>query len=191
MKKLVLFTALLVSLLSCVSTRYYGFALVTVDRPVHFAEKHGAIAGEKNIDLKSPYCTFHDSCLRISIAITDDRIAFKLTNTMQKSFNVVWDKCGFKSPTGSIVHVIHQGTNYAHKEEWQRPSVVASGNTIDDFLLPAFHVSVYAEGNDGFAVKPLIFSWDFGKECAAVFALEIDNEIVEYTIRFTINPVQK
>jgi hypothetical protein len=153
-------------------------------------EKFGPITGEKNDGLQQPYCTFHDSCIRASFAVTDDRIAIKLTNKSKSPVKIVWDKCALKGSGGTTMRVIHEGINYAHKESWQRPTIVLEGKTISDFLLPSIHVNVYSEGSAGWSVLPLVLPENYGKDMNVILALEINGTLVEYAVLLKINPVQ-
>jgi hypothetical protein len=87
---------------------------------------------------------FQDRFIRIEFVIFT-RFAFRLTNQSTAGLEIDWDRASYVDPQGSAHRVIHQGTRFIERDRAQAPSILPSGSSIEDALVPADHIE-FADG---------------------------------------------
>jgi hypothetical protein len=190
MKKYALLSAVFVVLASCMPSSYFcNFTLLDVQRPATAAATGGPVTIAKDPDTLSIKYRFSDSLFDAVFFITEYQVEFALKNKTGRPVKVLWEKSAYVNPRGDRKRVIHRGIGYAQKSVMQSPTIVASGETISEILLPSEHVNVYLYGSGGWSLYPLLSRNDAGKNVSVVLALEIGGVVNEYVFTMKINAV--
>lgn len=119
-----------------------------------------------DLDLVEPVASsslyYSDGRIQIAFALRQaahgagkEGIAFTIRNLTGSEIEIDWNRSGFWLPGGQMSGVIHAGVRFIQAETYLPPTVIPSGRTLSDFVIPTR--SIYPSVI-GWRVRPLDLS---------------------------------
>ena len=120
---------------------------------------------------------FEDSIVHVSFKISDKSIDFTLGTKARESLKIDWNDASI-TMFGRADQVIHNGIKYIKRFDPMPPTIIPSGATINESVIPAFKVyenTVHVQDNyhghytvaeGGWKINDLLISWDHKDDMA-------------------------
>ena len=106
---------------------------------------------------------FSDSLIVIGFFISDKAINFELKNISNEPIKIIWDEATIVQ-FGEAKKVMHSGIKYIDKNNPQTATVVPSGATITDLVIPTENIYYLSGQYGGWEERDLFPTTDLGKE---------------------------
>lgn len=131
---------------------------------------------------------FEDAQIHIKGNLTNTRFDFTLTNLGDDPLIIHWDDAMYINQFGDSLKVIHNGVDYAQRFAFQDYSVVHSGESLMDFLLPADNVLEDPTNFTLWKVNYLFYDKkeNIGQHVHVVLPVECAGQTFAYTFSFVI-----
>jgi hypothetical protein len=149
MKKILIFTVLVVMLTSCMSyTGTYKVGLQEVESPKNIKEQFGETKVVNFQDQGVTKYSYEDGLIKIIWLPLRTQFSFTLTNKSEHSMKIVWDEAVYVNENGSSQKVFHSGVKYTDRSNSQPPTTIVKGAKIDDLVMPTDN-AYFASGQYG------------------------------------------
>lgn len=133
---------------------------------------------------------FEDPVLYIRWQISNTQFSFTLKNKSRVPMTIHWDDAYYINPQGDTLRVIHDGIDFARKDSLQGPTILAIGAFLDDFLIPAQHISEDVQNFSSWKINHLFYDKrnSVGDKVSIMLPVEpLCKEPYYYTFRFLVN----
>jgi hypothetical protein len=86
---------------------------------------------------------FEDSLIRVEWEPTLKEFAFELTNKTDHTISINWDEVVYVDENNMPINVMHKGIINLKRNETQKPSIIPTGTTHRDFIIPTENVNLF------------------------------------------------
>lgn len=162
-------------------------SLVSVEKPTNSFEQNKISAINLNDSLAFSYA---DKIVSVIIQAGYTSFNFIIKNISDKSIKILWNEASFVGIDGFTSQVMHSGIKYFDKEKLQTPTIIISGASLSDGVLP-INNATWSDVEKRWIESPLINydnSSDLdGKTMKLMIPIQIINGVVnEYIFTFRI-----
>jgi hypothetical protein len=125
----------------CASIPFYDIRLTEVQRPASAREQYGEqvvtrlTEDARKVDTVRNY-QFEDGLVRVEWAVTGQLAFFTLVNKTKFGIQIPWERAAMVLPNGQSSAVMHEGVRYEACQESKPPTVVVSGSSIVESMIP-------------------------------------------------------
>lgn len=202
MKKIFLLIVVGISLCSCGISRTMAKMNLSIESVDVTKDNQSFIDNSvDNISVDDvKYMTYKDDVVDIKWSVGKNRFVIVLENLTNQTIKVLWDDAAYIGPSGIATRVMHTGTKYSERNDFQPPSIVPKKAAIEEVVIPTGNV-YYADGwNESYLlIYNVQNNKDFdvikrnyiGKSVKVLLPILIREEKIEYLFNFTIQSVTK
>jgi len=176
MKKVLLFSFIILSLFGCSYPYYYNYTF-RMERPVVSKE-----------------LTYSDDNIEITYELDDKLINFTIKNKTGTPLKINWDDLAYIDPFGYAKRVVHSSVKIVNRFEPQATTVIPAFAKYKDFILPAENI-YFGEYLKDWIVLTLFPGEDkqiyYNKTFGVYFPILKGKDLLEYYFVFSIQNIEK
>lgn len=194
MKKVLFLLVMGVSLCSCANAAKLNMTLSSVDVSRNNASNMYILEQESN----SLVWLFEDDIISTKWQFGDSELILTLGNLTDNTLKIIWDDAAFIDVDGTAGRIMHTGTKYSGRSDFQPPTIIPKKTTVNESILPTRNVLL----GDYVWVKGQLFIYHIkylkdliknhtGKHIKLLIPIVLGEEKIEYLFDFRVKYVSK
>jgi hypothetical protein len=120
---------------------FIAFSCVSKYNSVKYDISLNKVLPEKMDSAKIAGPIYSDDNIFMVLSPDDKGIAFSLKNRTSQTAHIIWDQSVYVDENGTSMRIIHSGTKLINKGEPQPETIVVSGSSVEDRIVPSDNIS--------------------------------------------------
>jgi hypothetical protein len=179
------------SLFSCATAVKINVALSSVDVSENSASNIHNFEADNILSYK-------DNIISATWDTDTSPLLLTLKNLTDKTIKIIWDNAAFIDINGNAGRIMHTGTKYSDRNDFQPPTIIPKKTSVIENIVPTRNV--YFTDYGWVEGKLFIYKTndyketvnDFtGKHIKILIPIVVDNDTIEYIFDFKVKSVKK
>jgi hypothetical protein len=149
-------------------------------------------------DSISSVLSYRDNIISTKWEVGVSDIVLTLENLTDKTIKIIWDDAAFIDVDGKAARIMHTGTKYIDRNDFQPPTIIPKKTSVIESIVPTRYVYItdygWVEGKlfvyKTYDLKETI-NYYTGKHVKLLIPIVVSEDTIEYIFDFKVKSVTK